>query len=171
MVILCIREYSKHSLTHPITIILDCTDYHTDQCRRTRTSVNTLRPRQNGHHFTDDIYKYIFMNENVWISIKISLKFVIAQIAPLSFQGRHRTQTQTSEVRWAVRFSGHWVVTSMFAQAILKRPSQRQLKKTSNGRRSQLNQYWSYKPHSNFKPTWNFLKVLYVSFKWYFWQK
>ena len=24
----------------------------------------------------------------------------IAQIAPLSFQGRHRTQTQTSEVRW-----------------------------------------------------------------------
>ena len=35
-------------------------------------------------------------------------------------------------------------------------PPQRQLKKTSNGRRSQLNQYWSYKPHSNFKPTWNF---------------
>ena len=33
------------------------------------------------------------------------------------------------------------------------------------------NQYWSYKPHSNFKPTWNFLKILYVSFKWYFWQK
>ena len=24
----------------------------------------------------------------------------IAQIAPLSFQGSHRTQTQTSEVRW-----------------------------------------------------------------------
>ena len=29
--------------------------------------------------------------------------------------GRHTTQTQTSEVRWAARFSGHWVVTSMFA--------------------------------------------------------
>ena len=39
----------------------------------------------------------------------------IAQIAPLSFQGSHRTQTQTSEVRSAARFSGHWVVTSMFA--------------------------------------------------------
>ena len=50
-------------------------------------------------------------------------------------------------------------------------PSQRQLKKTSNGRRSQLNQFWSYKPHSNFKTTWNLLKTLYVSFKWYFWQK
>ena len=37
---------------------------------------NTLRPRQNGRHFADDIFKRIFFNENVWISIKISLKFV-----------------------------------------------------------------------------------------------
>ena len=36
----------------------------------------TLRPRQNGHHFTDDIFKCILLNENVWISLKISLKFV-----------------------------------------------------------------------------------------------
>ena len=38
--------------------------------------VNTLRPRQNGRHFPDDIFKCIFLNENVWISIKSSLKFV-----------------------------------------------------------------------------------------------
>ena len=38
--------------------------------------VNTLRPRQNGRHFADDIFKWIFLNENVWIPIKISLKFV-----------------------------------------------------------------------------------------------
>ena len=31
---------------------------------------------QNGHHFADDIFKRIFFNENVRISIKISLKFV-----------------------------------------------------------------------------------------------
>ena len=37
---------------------------------------NTLRPRQNGRHFPDDLFKCIFLNENVWISIKISLKFV-----------------------------------------------------------------------------------------------
>ena len=37
---------------------------------------NTLRPRQNGRHFPDDIFKCIFLNENVWIPIKISLKFV-----------------------------------------------------------------------------------------------
>ena len=38
--------------------------------------VNTLRPRQNGRHFPDDIFKCIFLNENVLISLKISLKFV-----------------------------------------------------------------------------------------------
>ena len=37
--------------------------------------VTHLRPRQNGRHFPD-IFKCIFLNENVWISIKISLKFV-----------------------------------------------------------------------------------------------
>ena len=39
-------------------------------------AINTLRPRQNGRHFPDDIFKCIFFNENVWIAIKISLKFV-----------------------------------------------------------------------------------------------
>ena len=38
--------------------------------------VITLAPRQNGPHFPDDTFKWIFLNENVWISIKISLKFV-----------------------------------------------------------------------------------------------
>ena len=37
----------------------------------------SLRPRQNGRHLPDeDIFKCIFLNENVWISLKISLKFV-----------------------------------------------------------------------------------------------
>ena len=38
--------------------------------------INTLRPRQNGRYFTDDIFKWIFLNENALISVKISLKFV-----------------------------------------------------------------------------------------------
>ena len=37
--------------------------------------INTLRPRQNGRHFGDDTLNRIFLNENVRISIKISLKF------------------------------------------------------------------------------------------------
>ena len=38
--------------------------------------INTFGPRQNGHHFADDTFKRIFVNENVRISIKIYLKFV-----------------------------------------------------------------------------------------------
>ena len=38
--------------------------------------LNTLRPRQNGRHLPDNIFKCISFNENVWISIEISLKFV-----------------------------------------------------------------------------------------------
>ena len=38
--------------------------------------MNTLRLRQNCCHFTDDIFKCIFLNENVKISQKSSLKLV-----------------------------------------------------------------------------------------------
>ena len=34
------------------------------------------RDNMHGFHFTDGIFKYILLNENVWISIKISLKLV-----------------------------------------------------------------------------------------------
>ena len=37
---------------------------------------NTLRPRQNARHLPDDIFKCTFLNENVWISLKILLEFV-----------------------------------------------------------------------------------------------
>ena len=37
---------------------------------------NTLKPRQNGRLFADDTFKRIFLNENIRISIEISLKFV-----------------------------------------------------------------------------------------------
>ena len=37
---------------------------------------NILRPRHNGRHFPDDIFKCIFLNENAWILITIPLKFV-----------------------------------------------------------------------------------------------
>ena len=38
-------------------------------------ALNALKPRQNGRDFADDIFKWIFLNENVWIPLKISLKF------------------------------------------------------------------------------------------------
>ena len=57
--------------------------------------INTLT--QNGCHFSDHIFKHIFFNENVWISIKISLKLAsrglinnnpaLVQIMPWSCTG------------------------------------------------------------------------------------
>ena len=41
-----------------------------------RETINTLRPRQDGRHFVEDIFECIFLNENVWISLDISPKFV-----------------------------------------------------------------------------------------------
>ena len=55
---MCKRD---HSLNH-VSILND--------------NIKTLRPTQNGRLFPDDIFKWVFLNENVWISIKISLKFV-----------------------------------------------------------------------------------------------
>ena len=50
--------------------------WHVDLPEPVYTRVNTLRPRQNGRHFADDIFKCIFLNENDWIPIEISPKFV-----------------------------------------------------------------------------------------------
>ena len=50
--------------------LLDYMTGHQNSC------LNSSSPGQNGRHFPDDIFKCISMNENVWISIKISLKFV-----------------------------------------------------------------------------------------------
>ena len=47
------------------------------------TNLHTLRPIQNGLHCPDDIFKCIFLNENVWISIKISLSFVL--LGPINY--------------------------------------------------------------------------------------
>ena len=64
---------------------MSCSDLATWQGTRIAASAtadrwhalfNTLRSRQNGRLFPDGIFKWIFLNENVWISINISLKFV-----------------------------------------------------------------------------------------------
>ena len=49
---------------------------HVFRYRAQTIVLNTMRPIQNSHHFPDDIFKCIFFNENVQISIEILLKFV-----------------------------------------------------------------------------------------------
>ena len=55
----------KHSLSHGVTYVVIL-----------QRIINTLRSGQNGLYFPDDILKCIFMNDNVWISLNFSLKFV-----------------------------------------------------------------------------------------------
>ena len=57
--------------------------------------INTLRPRQSCRHFANDIFKCIYLNENVWISLKISLNFVLKDRinnipALIQIMARHR---------------------------------------------------------------------------------
>ena len=40
------------------------------------TDLNTLRPRQNGRHFANYNFTCIFVNKNVWIPIKMSLRYI-----------------------------------------------------------------------------------------------
>ena len=80
------------------------------------SSVGLLKsspPRQNGHHFADDIFKYIFMNEKFCILIRISLKFVPTE-GPISNKSANRRQaifwTNADPVHWHIYAAlGGWV--------------------------------------------------------------
>ena len=53
--------------------------------------INSSPPGQNGHHFADNIFKYIFHNENVRYSIQISLEvFPKGPIDQSHRYGRHQ---------------------------------------------------------------------------------
>ena len=46
------------------------------RCRilHSKNSINSSPPGQNGRNFTDDMFKRIFVNENIWMLNKFSLK-------------------------------------------------------------------------------------------------
>ena len=68
-------EGSLCSCRIPVYRTLQASKPHTwaDKLQR---CINTLRPSQNGRRVADDTFERIFVNENVRISIQISLKFV-----------------------------------------------------------------------------------------------
>ena len=86
----CYSHYPKRAWyglrTHRLWYLVNSTDMQRTFCYITGIDegttprgcfvLNTLRPRQNGRYFADDIFKCIFFNENIWISLQISLKFV-----------------------------------------------------------------------------------------------
>ena len=77
--------------------------------------LNTLRPLQDDNYFADDIFKCIFSNENVWISLKISVKFVpkviinniprSVQIMAWRDQGTSHHLNQWSLIYWRIHAS------------------------------------------------------------------
>ena len=59
--------------------------HHDERCKQMLYSlhkINTLRPRLNCRHCPYDILKWIILNENVWTSLKISLK--VFPIGPIN---------------------------------------------------------------------------------------
>ena len=76
----CLQRQYKHSGTETILFMYDLPSGQTiidiAKYQFFHHQINTLRQRQNGRHFADDLFKCIFLNENVWIWIEISMKFV-----------------------------------------------------------------------------------------------
>ena len=72
------RPVIKIKVKDTMTLLLLCLLRHRSQASQSGKylQVNTLRPEQNWRHFADDIFKGIFLNENVLIPIKIALRFV-----------------------------------------------------------------------------------------------
>ena len=74
--------------------------------------INTLKQRQNCRHFADDIFKCVFLNENVWILFKISLTFVpklqITNIPALvQKMAWHRPGSSLRPIHWS-QLSREW---------------------------------------------------------------
>ena len=55
-----------------------------DKRYNTSELINTLSTRQNGRRFGDDPFRCIFLDENVWNLIEISLNFVLKGQYPLA---------------------------------------------------------------------------------------
>ena len=67
----------SYSIVLPCLYSADSTDIYMSPVGYQDVLINTLKLRQNGRLFPDDILKRIFLNENVGISMRISLKFVL----------------------------------------------------------------------------------------------
>ena len=80
---ICQKQYRLRNVTPATAHVADrrfhalVTLYEPNGCiRSTMPYINTLRPRQDGRHFADDIFTCIFFKENCCILIKFSLKYV-----------------------------------------------------------------------------------------------
>ena len=97
----------------PLSVIFKIIEELTED---TSSVINTLRLRQNGRHFTDDIFKCIFLNENMfefrlkfhWFVPKGSIKNIPALVQIMAW---HRPRWQaiiwTIEGQFTDRYMRH----------------------------------------------------------------
>ena len=78
-----VMAWCRQATSHNISYADSLTHIYDTQCHHQATGINTLRPRQNGRHFADNIFKCIFLNENVWISLRFVPKVPINNIPAL----------------------------------------------------------------------------------------
>ena len=81
--------------------------------------VNILRPRQNGHRFSDDIFKCIFASEHYCILIKISLKCLLKGAidnisALVQIMAWHRTGDKPLSEPMVTEFGDTYVCVSRY---------------------------------------------------------
>ena len=70
---------------------------------------NTLRPRQNGTHFADNIFKCISLNEKFCILIQISLKFVHKCLIDINIgSGNGLVPNKWQAITWSNADPFHW---------------------------------------------------------------
>ena len=68
------RQISTGTMSRLDTCLNCWYTHHPGSSFTSWVGLNSLRPRQNRRYFADDVFKCNFLNENVWIPIKISLK-------------------------------------------------------------------------------------------------
>ena len=78
---LMVSNTQQFDIQHNTDMITSYNTYHininnTKLFNKINQTINSSLPRQNDHHFTDGIFKCIFMNEKFCILIWISLKFI-----------------------------------------------------------------------------------------------
>ena len=104
--------------------------------------VNTFQPRQNGRYFAASIFKCIFLNENVWISIKISLKFVLKgpfDTMPALVQIYGLTQDRQQAIIWN---NNGVVYRSIYASLSLNKLRDVPLKRYNSHTGEMTSLYW-----------------------------
>ena len=73
--------------------------------------INSVLPAQNGRHSTDEIFRCILVNDNFFVLIKISLKFVMKgpiDNDPLLVWDNGLATNRRHAIIWNIAGPNHW---------------------------------------------------------------